>query len=166
MMRSRLLRSLLICTAIQWIVCFFPVMMVHRTYADCQVNAGCREHDPKLATDAEHSYFLILLQQFAQPALTALLLESFGSATARGKHMAKHLGLALASAIIVGLTAFFFYEASAPMTGIGKQTNDFVRLYFLIPIFPAVSAIAGGLVCEAIDWHRGSTSAANQFSNG
>lgn len=166
MMRSRLLRFFLICTAIQWMVCFLPVMMVHRAYVACQANAACREHDPKLATDEEHSYFLILLQQFAQPALTALLLESFGSATARGKHMAKYLGLALASAIIVSLAAFFFYEASAPMTGIGKQMNDIVTLYFLIPIFPAGSAIGGGLVCEAIDWHRGSTSAAHQLSNG
>ncbi len=149
----RFARLLLIWLAIQWVVCFLPVLVVYRSYRECENSPSCRVHLAE-EWDARRSLAAVVWVQFIQPIGSALLFSLVPASESRPKHIAKGIGIGLAAMIVGCLTGWLIYTYY-PRPGYWSLGNIAVEVYLTIPVIQALSALIGGTVCGLVDGKRG-----------
>ena len=144
---------LLICAwlCVQWLVGFVPVRTFRNAYVSCQHDPSCRGHDVAREWDTRRTYAAILWSQFAQPVGSALLLSLTRTSRSRRRHLLKAVAFGLLGGALGGITGLLVYDYF-PRPGYWSAGNVLLEGYFVFPLFPILSAVAGGLSCGILDW--------------
>jgi len=103
--------------------------------------------------DTWRAYVAIMCVQFIQPIASGVLLAVMKPAKERLRRLVKATAIGVVVAVMTSILGLVIYQ-HYPRPQYWSSGNLLLEAYFVFPVFPVVSGVAGGIICGAFDWRN------------